>query len=232
MKTRTPRQRAAYPVLIRPQSLFQRLGTLTLLLSLITASACQRNAPAAAVSVAPAVPFEVRADSADLTFFWFDEHLEAHAASTANEVPAERRERVRVDPVRPELRAPGYVYVADLRALGPHGHYTVRTVGAEQFAQELRPAPVAAMQPDGQPSVVLYGASWCGACHQAAAWMRAQGIPFVEHDIEREPEAAREMGQRAREQGVPTGSIPIISVRGRLMVGFNPEALNRMLGRS
>lgn len=192
---------------------------------------------------APAVPFELRADSTDVTLFWFDSVGNAHAASSVGEVPQDRRERVRVDPLRPELRAPGWVYVADLRSPQSDGRFTVRSVQAEAFAAELDPAlaartnQAAQRNADGQPvnatpEIVLYGAAWCGACNQAKAWMRSQGIPFVEHDIEREPDAARELTTRAREQGVPTGSIPIISIRGRLSVGFDPARINQALGRS
>jgi arsenate reductase-like glutaredoxin family protein len=79
------------------------------------------------------------------------------------------------------------------------------------------------------PRITIYGASWCGACHQAAAWLRANHIPFVEHDIETEPQAAQEMMARARQQGVPTGSIPIIDINGRLTVGFNPGLIQQAL---
>lgn len=192
---------------------------------------------------APAVPFELRADSTDVTLFWFDSVGNAHAASSVSEVPQERRERVRVDPLRPELRAAGWVYVADVRTPGGDGRFTVRAVQAEAFAAELDPAlaartgQAAQRNANGQPAntvpeIVLYGAAWCGACNQAKTWMRSQGIPFVEHDIEREPDAARELTNRAREQGVPTGSIPIISIRGRLSVGFDPARINQALGRS
>lgn len=197
----------------------------------------------AADAGAPAVPFELRAESSDLTLFWFDDVGNAHAVSSPSEVPEARRERVRVDPLRPELRAPGWVYVADLRATGADGRYPVRAVTAEAFAAELDPALAArtqqasAREQNGRPAnatpeIIVYGASWCGACNQARAWLRAQGIPFVDHDIEREPDAARELTTRAREQGVPTGSIPIISIRGRLTVGFDPARINHALGRS
>ena len=98
-------------------------------------------------------------------------------------------------------------------------------------------APSAPSHPTGSgsganahgPQIVIYGASWCSACHQAAAWLRSQNIPFVEHDIETEPAAAQEMMARAREQGVPTGSIPIIAINGRLMVGFNPAMIQQAM---
>jgi len=207
----------------------------------VNAAPASENAAQAAA--APAIPFVLTADSADVTLFWFDNVGNAHAVTRPSEVPEASRGRVRVDPIRPELRAPGWVYVADLRQLNADGRYGVRAVSSEAFAAELDPSLAARTQQasatgnNGQPAnatpeIVLYGASWCGACNQAKAWMRSQGIPFVEHDIEREPSAAQELSSRAREQGVPTGSIPIISIRGRLMVGFDPARINQALGRS
>jgi glutaredoxin len=227
------------------------VGTWAILVALASGAGCKRAEGSSAPSVqpestaadaAPSVPFELRADSTDLTLFWFDQWGNAHAVSRVDEVPTPSRERVRVDPLRPELRAAGWVYVADVRSPRADGRYGVRAVPAEAFAAELDPALAARTQQaaargDGgpanaEPEVVLYGAAWCGACQQAKQWMRQQGIPFVEHDIEREPQAAQELTARAREQGVPTGSIPIISVRGRLMVGFDPGVITRGLGRS
>ncbi len=220
------------------------------LIGLLALIGCNRSRPnvqpvggdaetATASSNVPQATFEVRADSTDLTFFWFDQFGVAHGVTSANEVPAERRERVRVDPMRPDQRVAGFVYVTDLRQPGANGTYALRTVSAETFAEELNPALIArraeqqnpATDP-ANPQVIVYGASWCGACQQAKAWLRSQNIPFVEHDIEREPEAARTLTTQAQQQGVPTGSIPIISVRGRLFVGFNPASITQALGRS
>lgn len=250
----------------------QTLSTRTVLLVLLAVIAqgpgvagCTRRGPSAtaagssasgqnsATELPPPVPFELRRDSTDLRLFWFDEEGIPHEAARVDEVPEPRRERVRVDPARPELRAAGWIYLADLRAPGADGRFAVRAVPSEQFAQELAtlnglarlPAPAGMPSnntntgggPGGAPSVrpaqearvVIYGASWCGACHQAADYLRANNIPFIERDIEREPDAARDMMARAREQGVPTGSIPIIDVNGRLLVGFNPDAIQRAL---
>ncbi len=39
--------------------------------------------------------------------------------------------------------------------------------------------------------ILVYTTSWCPDCHRAKAWLREQGIPFEEIDIEQNPEAAR-----------------------------------------
>lgn len=208
-------------------------------------------APESQSEVAPQVPFEVRTDAQDLVFFWFDEGGNAHGVTRAGEIPEARRGVVRVDPSRPELRSPGWVYVTDLRTPRPNGTFPARSVRPDALSQQLlamaghtgalgtpppepptnpTPAAGANAQPTGAPAVIIYGASWCSACHQAAAWMRSRHIAFVEKDIEQDPAAAAEMTDKARRAGVPTGSIPIIDVRGRIFVGFSAPDIERALG--
>jgi glutaredoxin len=88
-------------------------------------------------------------------------------------------------------------------------------------------------QDTGRATVIIYGAEWCGACHQAAAYLRRKGIPFVEKDIEKDAQAAREMQGKLRSAGVRNGgSIPVLDVRGKVMVGFNPQAVDEALGHA
>ncbi len=75
--------------------------------------------------------------------------------------------------------------------------------------------------PRGTP-VVVYGASWCVACEDAAKYMQLEGIPFVERDIEDDAgEAASERALRAAGLA-PTRSLPVIDVRGTVTIGFIP----------
>lgn len=81
-------------------------------------------------------------------------------------------------------------------------------------------------------AVIIYGAAWCGPCHQAAAYLRKKGITYVEKDIETDPTAAKEMQAKLKRAGFPGGSIPVIDVRGKILVGFNPRAVDEALGRA
>jgi glutaredoxin len=82
------------------------------------------------------------------------------------------------------------------------------------------------------PAVIIYGASWCGPCHQAAAYLKQRGVAFVEHDIEQDSSAAREMQKKLAKAGVRGGSIPVLDVRGRILVGFDARAVDRALGQA
>ncbi len=84
----------------------------------------------------------------------------------------------------------------------------------------------------GRSTVIIYGAEWCGACHEAAAYLRRKGIPFVEKDIEKDPQAAHEMQSKLKMNGIRSGSIPVIDVRGKVMVGFSPTSVDEALGHA
>ena len=81
-----------------------------------------------------------------------------------------------------------------------------------------------------RPAVIIYGASWCGPCHQAAAYLKQKGVRFVEHDIEQDSAAAREMRAKLDKAGMRGGSIPVLDVRGRILVGFDARAVDQALG--
>jgi glutaredoxin len=171
------------------------------------------------------------------------------------------RDAVRVvDPNRDEGTHEDKVYVVDLRQARADGTYSVSTMSradfekiAEQRREKHGPtlasagsaapsasASAAIGDPNGagtpsdtaRSTVIIYGAEWCGACHQAAAYLRRKGVAYVEKDIEKDPQAAREMQRKLRSAGLRSQSIPIIDVRGKVMVGFNPEAVDEALGHA
>jgi len=103
----------------------------------------------------------------------------------------------------------------------------------EALLAEARGAAAAVAQAgDASADVVVYGASWCGACRQAEAYLRSRGVPFVEKDVERDPGAQAEMMQKATSQGLRPTGIPVIDVRGRILLGFDRGAIDRLLAQS
>lgn len=178
-------------------------------------------------------PFAVRGELEGLLLVWFDEKGQAHSASKRADVPESARARVRIDSldVPPERRLdPGFIYVADLREAQKDGAYRVEKWSRDAFDAEL--APPAAEAVAAQGPVILYGASWCGACKEAAEFMTKRGIAFIEKDIEKEPEARKEMLDKARAQGVSAQGIPVLDVHGTLMAGFDPVRLGSLLDRA
>ncbi|MCA9609161.1 MAG: glutaredoxin family protein, partial [Myxococcales bacterium] len=106
--------------------------------------------------------------------------------------------------------------------------------GAGARAEAPAPATAEGAEEGEDPNadVIIYGASWCGACRQTAAFLRSRHIPFVERDIERDPGARQAMQQAARGAGINPTGIPVIDFRGQIITGFDRGALERAIERS
>ncbi len=204
-------------------------------------------------------PLVVKDGAEGLLLTWIDEKGDFHVEQKVSDVPLIGRDAVRVvDPTREEGTHSDRVFVADMRVAKPDGTFAVQTMTRLEFdalavarRQKSAPAPSAApggkVDPsaapdpaadDGEPrpvaraAVIIYGASWCGACHDAAAYLRGKGIAFVEKDIEADGAAAREMRTKLARAGLRAGSIPVLDVRGHVMVGFNVREVDGALGQS
>jgi glutaredoxin len=115
--------------------------------------------------------------------------------------------------------------------------------GAVGSGQEPRPgagaataasvaAPSGAATPKRAVVVIIYGASWCRPCHEAADWLKARGVAYVVKDVEHTPGAEAEMSDKLQRAGRRGGSIPVIDVNGELLVGFSPGALAQALEKA
>ncbi len=213
---------------------------LFLALVLVVGTGCKRSTPTTEAVVLPIITDT----STDLLLTWIDEKGEFHVEQKVADVPVGARDVVRVaDPVKDPPKLDD-VFVADLRNAGPGGAYPVRTMSRtefEKFAVERRQkngnvlAPKAADSAPpvaARPTVIIYGASWCGPCHQAAAYLKRRGVPFIEKDIEEDRGAAREMQSKLASAGMRGGSIPVIDVRGKVLVGFDERAMDRALSQA
>lgn len=218
---------------------------------------CKKKGATTATADEPTI--EVRDDSEGLLLTWIDDKGEFHTEVRVADVPLMGRDSVKVvDTNKLEGTHAEKVFVADLRKAGPDGRYPVHTMSRADFdqlavARRAKYGPTLASvaeagapdtppgtqggagggAPDNaRPLVVVYGAEWCGACHEATAYLRRKGVPYVEKDIEKDPQANREMQSKLRAAGMRGGSIPVIDVRGKVMVGFSPGAIDEALGRS
>jgi glutaredoxin len=181
-------------------------------------------------------PFAVQGEAEGLLLVWYDGQGAAHPASGRGEVPEAQRAQVRVDALdlAPDQRLdPAFIYVADLRVPGAGGEYPVHKLERATFESSLASAAPTGSDTAGahgvSSDVIIYGASWCGACKQAARFFSQKGVAFVEKDIEKEPEARSEMMAKAKAQGVQTGGIPVIDVHGTLLGGFNAQRIEQLL---
>lgn len=74
-------------------------------------------------------------------------------------------------------------------------------------------------------SVVLYSATWCGACKRAKSYMDSQRVAYEEIDIDRDRGARDEL-----ERIVGRVAIPLLQVEGRYISGFRRKVYAKALG--
>jgi glutaredoxin 3 len=239
--------------------LFGAHTTLALLV-LLLGSTCKKGAPPVAPPTARAElrPIEVNKDSG-LLFTYVEPSGTFATADKADTVPENSRRLVRViDPAKgvAERRDTSSVYVVDLRELLAKGRSQARAMSREAFETgalaQLPPgdssalagphgAPVpdeteeagqdaGSVTPGGPPVVILYGTPWCGACKAARQYLAGKHIPFAYKDVENDRAAAAELQRKAATLGIPADRVPILDVRGRLLVGFDKTRLEALLG--
>jgi glutaredoxin len=228
---------------------------LTLALGLGAAS-CTKKADDGTI---PRAPIElpaltIRDDTPNLLLTWVDEAGAAHVELHPADVPAAGRGLVRVVVTDREEGTKSAFYVVDLTKKRDDGSYLARTLSRREWEDELErrraghlaalaPPPVAQLNGDagsptnppqagpdrGATEVVIYGAAWCKPCHQAADFLKKKRVPYVMKDIEEDAGALAEMQGKLAKTGQHGGSIPVIDVRGQVLVGFSPGAIERAL---
>ena len=168
-------------------------------------------------------------------------------AREVSAVPEAARKQVLVVPEDPALQGP-WLFVADLGEKQGE-QYAVRVVDRfELEKQRAEAAPQrphagrtaasaaaegAALQAGAGGEVILYKTAWCGYCKKAGEYLRLKGVQYVEKDIERDPGARQDMLARAQKAGVPQsqlGGVPILYIKGRVLTGFNRQAIDAALG--
>ena len=221
---------------------------------------CHRAAPPAPPSAPGAAP-TVEVLKGGRWLFTYAEPAGTFATTDKPEtVPEASRNMVRViDPAGGSSSSDDRVYVTNLNDLIAKGKTTAKPMSREAFetaalaalpsgqsspfaAQQMAPAPMPAAtnptppvsgntRPGEKPVVTIYGTSWCGACRAAREYMTEHKIPFVDKDIERDPAAARELAEKAAKMGIPTDRVPVLDVRGRLLLGFDKARVEALLGQ-
>jgi len=215
--------------------------------------------PPVAAKSAPEAPVAFSKDS-PLLFTYVEPKGTFATTDKAADVPESARKLVRVvdpSPATPDPRDTTKVYAVDLSELLGSGKAQGRLLSREAFetgalaqlppgesspmtgphgpplADEV-PAGIDAgiVAPGGAPVVVLYGTPWCGACKAAKQYLASKHIPFAYKDIENDPAAAKELQAKAAKMGIPTDRVPILDVRGRLLLGFDRARLDAMLGEA
>ncbi|MEO7092519.1 MAG: glutaredoxin family protein [Polyangiales bacterium] len=195
-------------------------------------------------------PIVIRDQSTELTFSYITLEGGFKTVNKVDAVPYEARDAVRVwSDVSGDGVAGPYVYVADLRNKLADGSYKCDVFPrayfddlAEGRRKKLAAGPTAPLATEGQPpggsgapptgdgklTVIIYGADWCQPCHQAEAYLKGKGVPFVHKDVD-DPNVSEEMQDKLQAAGIQTHSIPVLDVGGKLLVGFEASELDQAL---
>ncbi|MEX2479888.1 MAG: glutaredoxin family protein [Gammaproteobacteria bacterium] len=75
----------------------------------------------------------------------------------------------------------------------------------------------------GADTVVMLSASWCGYCRRARTWLVAEGIEYCEYDVEAHAEGREQFA------ALPHKVVPVLKIRGDILVGFNPIEITQTL---
>lgn len=79
---------------------------------------------------------------------------------------------------------------------------------------------------DETDSLVIYCRSWCGDCMRAKRWLDANGVPYIEIDVDDDPDARR----RAEAHNAGNLHTPTFELGDEVCVDFRPDVVKQMLG--
>ncbi len=93
--------------------------------------------------------------------------------------------------------------------------------GAEQLPQSPLGARTQEMK---YPKIVLFSTSWCPHCRAAKEYFTRNNIPFINRDVEVEPEAMALVTGKYKSQGVP---VIVIGDDARILKGFEASRFEK-----
>lgn len=73
--------------------------------------------------------------------------------------------------------------------------------------------------------VKIYSTPTCPYCKMAKEYLKEKGVEFEDVDVSTDQEAAKEMIGKSGHTGVPQ-----IEINGKIIIGFDREALEKELG--
>ena len=102
----------------------------------------------------------------------------------------------------------------------------------------MKPATSPAKSPapttSSDKEVLLFTTDWCPHCRTARQWLTANGIAYEQYDVEKDANARALLEKMGKEQGIPDHmltSVPILAVKGKLILGFNEAEVQKLLNQ-
>lgn len=72
--------------------------------------------------------------------------------------------------------------------------------------------------------VKVYSTATCPYCHRVKDYLAEKNIQFEEIDVGKDQKAAEEMVEKSGQM-----SVPVVDIDGKIIVGFNKDAIEKEL---
>ena len=156
-------------------------------------------------------------------------------------VPEEARDQVIVIDTKlspKKRRSSKIIYVADLTQKREDGTYSCRPVSRFKFERDLlrEPGSASSVLPpeckdlvDSPPDrIIIYSTEWCGVCKATAEFLKKEGIPYEEKDVEKTEGAQQELACKALKSGKKINGVPVLDICGILLLGFDRDDILKL----
>lgn len=74
-------------------------------------------------------------------------------------------------------------------------------------------------------NIIIYSSPLCPYCKMLKKYLAEKNITYTDYNVIDDQEKAQEMINKSGQMG-----IPVIDIDGKLIIGFDQEAINRELG--
>ncbi|MDD2656306.1 MAG: glutaredoxin domain-containing protein [Patescibacteria group bacterium] len=74
-------------------------------------------------------------------------------------------------------------------------------------------------------SVLVYSTTSCPYCNMAKDYFKANNVEYTDYNVGEDQAKGQEMVQKSGQMGVP-----VIDIDGTIIIGFNKEKINAVLG--
>lgn len=146
-------------------------------------------------------------DASRLYYQFVDRRGQVRFVERLADVPVEWRDRV------------GFVEMSVPPPLTPMDARRTR----QSYSSARRASGALIARAGGPPTILFYSAEWCGWCRKAKAHMDDAGIRYDLRDIDT-PSILQELVAKTGQKG-----IPVFDVGGRILTGFDPDRLERLV---
>jgi len=74
-------------------------------------------------------------------------------------------------------------------------------------------------------NVVIYSTPSCPWCHRVKQFLQEKNVTFQDFDVSQNQDKAEEMVQKSGQMGVP-----VVDINGEIIVGFDRDRIEEVLG--